>query len=688
MTKQRYFIYAIFFSIYFLTFGVFNSALREYHRAWNLIVIAISILSIVIYCVYFLRKEKRVNIGYDFFFIFVFVYIVCLFMNGAAHYISLKCLDEPFYLNIRLITPIDWIGANSQFFIYYLFFPILIAFHRIFIDQCDLKIIIRIAAMTILVSMLVLYYQVIFDHFFLAKWSIEASYKKPDGLATDPNSYVMCAVLMIPFMVASIFWERNANWRVFYIAASVFYGVSAILTGSRTGVVAIILIVLTIPLIVSASNQSIQRSKRIGLVCIPFLFLTVGYFFYPFITKHISTFPFGGGLYRLGLTLQNIEQNSFIEGFVKNDYRFLQYLGALILFLKAPLGGWGPGGFYREFPNEYYLYTGEFTTRNDSALNHYLMISADLGIPALVLNTLIITLPIIAVCRAFIKASDNASRYMLSTIFFVHILFLLMINTLPPSYFPDVIWIWTCLIVISMMIAEKFGVSFHIQGNRRWAVYSAMLFLIIVPNGIGIYQTAFGNKGYITRKNLHWNPLKFEENCYFNENWEEGIVRWCKGKAVLKIPVTEARPWPRMIQLKIKALHPDINKTPVWVKYGGRNGVDRQISISDNSWHTLRVPVTEANQMILTAFPDIPDGRFTKYFHADPPDLNGPDMEKKDKVYFFHGYKFSYDWTKPKTGVHKYILVHFDISRNWIPKRWKTNSDARELGIAVLIPKL
>jgi O-antigen ligase/polysaccharide polymerase Wzy-like membrane protein len=629
----------------------------------------------------------KVNIGSDLFFILTIAYIVCLFMNAASHYIGLKCIDAPFYLNIRLITPVDWIGANSQFFVYYLFFPILLVFHRIFIDQCDLTIIIRIAAMTMLVSMMVLYYQVGFDHDVLAKWSIAAAYKKPDGLATDPNSYTMCAVLLLPFMVTTVFREKNRNWRIFFIAASLFYGVSAILTGSRTGVVAIILIALAFPFIVAASNRSIHRSRRIALICIPFLFLAIGYLLYPFITDHISTLPFIGGVYRLGLLLQNIEHKSIMDGLVKTDYRFLQFLVALILFLKAPLGGWGAGGFYREFPNEYYLYTREFTTRNDSALNHYLMISADLGIPVLVLNTLIITLPVIAVGRAFLKTDDTATRYMLSILFSVQIVFLLIINTLPPSYFPDVIWIWTCLIVISMMIAERFDVNFHIKGNRRWAVYAAMLLLIIVPNGIGIYNTTFGKAGYLSRQDLHWNPLKFERNCYFNENWKEGIVRWCKGKAILKIPVTEGRSWPGKVRLKIKALHPDIAKDPVWVKYEGKNAGDGQISISDYSWHSIDIPITESDRLTLTAFPDIPDRKFAKYFYADPPDPNGPYMGKKDDFYFFHGYKFSYDWTQPKTDVQNYIIVHFDISRNWTPKKSKNNTDSRELGIAVLIPK-
>ena len=116
------------------------------------------------------------------------------------------------------MTPKASIGANNQFFIYYLYFPVLLIIQRFFLTNCDYKTVLKITTIVLTISMIVLYYQVIIDSKFLVKWSKEASYVKPDGLATDPNSYVMCAALLIPAILLGITLMNSLNWRIFFLS--------------------------------------------------------------------------------------------------------------------------------------------------------------------------------------------------------------------------------------------------------------------------------------------------------------------------------------------------------------------------------------------------------------------------------------------------------------------------------------
>ena len=46
--------------------------------------------------------------------------------------------------------------------------------------------------------------------------------------------------------------------------------------------------------------------------------------------------------------------------------------------------------------------------------------------------------------------------------------------------------------------------------------------------------------------------------------------------------------------------------------------------------------------------------------------------------------------SNPKKGFSttQSLIFSFDVSRTWIPKKYGINDDTRELGVAVLIPKL
>ena len=682
-------VYGFFISLYFLTFGLFNSVFREYHREWNLLILVLSIAAMVMVILrwIFLRQTDNKDFNLDIIYLLIAIYITCLIFNFLFHYSALIRLQEPFLLNIRLMTPRSWIPANKQFLVYYLYFPVLFIFHRMLLKHCDIMIVIRIAAVTVLTSMGVLYYQEFIDTRFLAKWSLEASYIKPDGLATDPNSFVMCTILLLPVFVGSVFLFLHRFWRAAFSVLSIFYCVSVLFAGSRTGIVVLLLMTLSVPVIIAVSEAELNKYLRLALFAAPVVLFCLCVFLLPYIIEFMKTFSFGNGFRRLAITLDKIQEKNLVHGLIAGDYRIVQYIIGWLLLIKGPLGGWGPGGFYREFPNEYYMQTGELTVRNDSALNHYIMIAGDLGIPMLILNVLIILLPLYAIFKALKKTNKTQTRYVLSSLFTVQVIFLLTINTLPPSYFPDVIWIWTAIMASSLMVAQKAGIGFYIH-TKPWCVSLVVAGMFILPNLFGIYSNTFGKNGYIERRDSLWNPLRLERNCHWPESWEQGIVRWCKKEARIKIPITVNNPFPEKIYLKVVLMHPDIQKRPVTVEYGGKSGTTTRMVVSDNRWRTLEISITEDDTVIIPALPDDREEKFRTFFEAQDNHFGGLYAEGIMRNFFFHGYKISPDWTPPEKGIHKYVILKLDVSRTWNPKKWGVNDDSRDLGLAVSIPQL
>jgi hypothetical protein len=238
------------------------------------------------------------------------------------------------------------------------------------------------------------------------------------------------------------------------------------------------------------------------------------------------------------------------------------------------------------------------------------------------------------------KLSDIKQRFIVATLLVANIIFLIMINTIPPSYYPDLVWIWTFHLAYLVIVGEKNGISFKITSKIWQNIFyfsTIMLFLSVV---IGSYQTTFGQNGYKARQHATWWP-KYEKNCYVIERWKEGRVRWCSKDAALQIPITKALP----VQIKLTFIvhHPDILLKPVTVKYGGKSGAVHEVVLRDHSWKTIEISVT------------------------------------KDDIFEF---------TNPNGILQRHFVLSLDVSRTWIPKEWGVSDDTRELGVAVLIPKL
>ena len=208
------------------------------------------------------------------------------------------------------------------------------------------------------------------------------------------------------------------------------------------------------------------------------------------------------------ITAWYIFSDGGFEGLLfRAGHRGPMFVLGLALLVKAPLAGWGPGGFYREYPNEIYARFGEIKHAYDSVLNHYLMIAGDLGLPALILNLVLIVSPLIIAALALRNILDIKRRFILSTLIVGNFIFLMMIAFIPPSYFPGLLWVWTAQLAYLVLEGERNGVLFRIRSGtcrRAFVFFSCIALLLSV---LGSYQTTFGAKAYSVREKRDGWPL-------------------------------------------------------------------------------------------------------------------------------------------------------------------------------------
>ena len=111
--NQRYVIYTILCILYLLSFGIFNSILRDYHRVWLYLIMAVTLLGFFISSQTTFDTRKNWCFKEDFLAILIVVYLFCLFLNFAFHYVSLTLLEEPIFLNVRLMNVKDWLTRTE-----------------------------------------------------------------------------------------------------------------------------------------------------------------------------------------------------------------------------------------------------------------------------------------------------------------------------------------------------------------------------------------------------------------------------------------------------------------------------------------------------------------------------------------------------------------------------------------------
>ena len=624
-------------TIFVLSFGPFNSAFNRYHIAWNFLCLLGS-FSILIASR--LTDPRGQRSGCEKFVSILAVGLsLVIFFVSFSHSFAMQYqpLDQP--LNFAGLTIAGWENSHFNFTLFYLFFPLLFLLNLSVIKNVPLVFISRALASLLFLSVVVQFYQGFIDDTFLNKWGIGS--ERVGGLATDPNSYALITLLVLPIVFMGSLFD-SVRWRLWQWAVCALILSGLFLAGNRTALGAWVLMISCIPLAYAFSSQNMRGWLRALFMAMPVVaFFSLFYL----LTQHAAWIE-GLGLLgqRISSSWAKLSDAGLKGLFFQGEARGGLILVGLALLMKSPLAGWGPGGFYREYANEYYRLTGEIQGAFDSVLNHYLMVAIDFGLPALFLYLCLMLTPLVMGVLLFRKISDLKLRFSVFVLVLSQVIFLLAIVTIPPAYFPDLIWIWTLSLAISCVLGVQAGVldGFY----KKILVYRLHLkgfigFLLIV-SVISGYSVTFGGLGYKARLLDSGSPLTHARNCYGVEVSGTNRWQWCNRNSRVKLPLTTDQQGE--LALVVVAANPDLKDRPLEVKYGGLSGPTQTIMLTvEQPSAQIRIPLDRAHVVEVAAVGDKPANRFA--------------------------------------------VLSLDVSHTWVPKEMGVSGDTRVLGVSVQLPE-
>ena len=428
-------------------------------------------------------------------------YYACLVAGiGLIHMTGLMGVPGDLTMNVQGISAEMSLKSEIAFTLYYSFFPVMILGQLAFLRRMSFQGMTRIVSMAVGISAGVAVYQRFVDSAFLHTgwWG-----QRYEGLATDPNALALTLFLALPVLAIGIRWEKSRTIRICYLLLLMLFILAEWATKNRTAAAGILLAFLCLPVLVSCSQRHWHWKARAALLASPIMLLGIICFCSPTITQQMN--EIGGSARRLAQTWHTYETGGVLSVFTRGEARGHLYRQATELIMKSPLAGWGPNGFYREYSNLAYQQTGRRVDAFDSPLNHYLVIASDFGIPVMLLNLGLLLMPVFMGIIVFRRLEDAKSRFVVATLIATNCIFLIMINTVPPSYFLGVMWMWTGQLALLLLIAERYDVRIRLP---RHGVFKTILGILAVVMTLmvftGGYRAAFGIHGYAARAHAPW----------------------------------------------------------------------------------------------------------------------------------------------------------------------------------------
>lgn len=433
------------------------------------------------------------------------VYYACIIAGiGLIHMAGLLDAAGNASVNVQHMSMHTALKGEVLFSFGYLLFPVMLLGQFVFSERLDVRWVLRAMAAIAGISASVAIYQRFVNAAFLHSpwWGWVGRY---EGLATDPNALGLMMFLSIPLVIAGIRLEKGNVVRAGYLALLVLFLVAEWGTQSRTSTAGTILFFLFLPVLAAWSERRRWGiGTRVALVISPFLALSV-------MILALQSMPYKGNATsspesRLANTWHKYAIGGISAVFFHDEARGRLFREAIDLIRMAPVAGWGPGGFYREHSN-YVLYSHQSIKEmtHDSPLNHYLMIACDFGIPMMLLNLVLILAPSILGLVTLTRIKNDGDRFMALVLVASNSVFLLVINTMPPSYFIGVLWVWAAQLALLMSVAAKHHVRMGLPvtrtGRRAWMAAATIAALIVLTGG---YHTAFGGNGYKARLTSPW----------------------------------------------------------------------------------------------------------------------------------------------------------------------------------------
>jgi hypothetical protein len=633
--------FSILTGIYLLSFGAFNTVFGRWHYEWNSVVLAVTAVTLALF--WWRQKQvARCDSSGSVLSVFALLLMVGILASGLAHALALRMQPDSQPVNLSGVLVAHWRGENSAFTVRYLFFPLILLVMVRIVRELSLTTVIRVVSVIFLFSVAVLYYQRFADATFMSRYRWGTNPHM--GLATDPNAYQMSALLAVPFLLVGGFVDKRIAWKGIHTFGACLAAWGLIWSAGRTATVGFGLLLALVPVIVGIVRSDFSHRVWLLLVACSVVIFNVELLLLRYFADAIAVSSILGTRFLETWTqfVQGGFEGLFAKG-VEAQGRGILLTIAWPLLLAAPLGGWGPGGYYREFSNQYFVESREIRPAFDSVTNHYLMVPIDFGLPILLIYLVLMFVPLVVGVLALRRLHTMRSRSVVVTLLATQLVFLLGINTIPPAYFPDLIWLWTLQLGLLLVIGERVGVSIEgmLPHGRQRTVALGFACGLVAVSAIGAYPVTFGDRGYQARLDFEGSPLRYERNCYGIEQDDHNRWQWCGRNARLKLPLpVEGHD---ELALSLSASNPDLLNTPLTVRYGGFKGPIRELVLSNRQPVQIHVPLDASNLVVMQR----PDGK----------------------------------------GNERFVVLSLDVSRTWVPKQWGVSEDPRELGVSVRLPK-
>jgi hypothetical protein len=636
--KIEYLTFILITGLLLLTYGPINYATRKTDFIWFEVIFY---LCVVVLLLFVYSKISRIESNLTTYINVCYFYTVIILAAGLIHWIALLMLDEHYTINVVNKTALYGKITIYLSMMMYLFFPVSFILQIFLYRKISLERTGSPLAFFVLINICVIYYQGFFDKGFFNNWQPWTG--QVCGLFGDPNWFSLSFFLLTLNLLAFFFLTQRLDQKLCIVSvfAASFGGM--LLAGGRTVVGGIVLLGICWPIILLLAQKNWSLKKKMLAGSSPVLFITIGILSMPFVVPIIENFGIAGR--RIAETYAKILHSGVGGLFSGTELRGELFTSGLSLLKKSTSGGWGPGGFYIEYPNEKYVLTGNLKESFDMLLNHYLMIAVDFGVPFLVLNLFLISIPLVGAIYYLQKENLYINRLVVAILLVGNCIFLIMISVMPPTYGPPVIWLWAGQLAYLVVLAN--GKGFFTQNIfiRHKKLVFVLCLTVLFSTIVGGYQTSFGSKGYLTRHTLFWwNAPKYfyGQGCYPVDYLGDGTpVQWCQQNSLVQIPVPEDHIGTEYDVL-IDNQYPDLRKNPVLLQYGGKSGTRSEILIREKGIKRISVPMDEEHSFQYR----LSDGR-----------------------------------------VRKYVVLSLNPSRTWIPKKHGVGNDDRELGVQVIFPR-
>lgn len=515
------------------------------------------------------------------------VYLVLVCVNGLMHALALMRMPQGALINIEGANAGYWLGMNFENTLRQLFFPVMLLFQALLLGSLKTRTIIRSIAVVFLISLAAIFYQGLVD----PEWLTEPYWQRMGrqaGFDANPNAFAFNALLLSGLLIAGFRLEKTGSVKWCYLVLLVLLVMASSFTGNRTGMAAIFLLLILLPAVVAISKHSWTRSRRLFVGGAPFVVMLLSI---PVILNYASELgPAGERLERSWEQVNSVGVAGFLNHYTVRDDLFS--LG-LNLTKQSPWGGWGPGGFYREYSNVVYKQTGLIQPAFEwTPLNHYLHVAVDLGLPVLFLTLIIVLgVPWFAI-KVMRREGDEGKRFFIGVLLLTQLIFLLMIFVMP--VFSSVVWIWTASIAILLTKISRFPqVDWNIM--KRILLGGGTLLGAISIFGFG--QATFGIDSYEARRNPNWwnndkgfcSPaLGLNKKAYWCDDTES--IRFPVGKNVLK------RAGSDKLQIRVDFRLPDLRlDESAIVRFTTPSGINMEREVRGFDWHMVLLPLEQAD---------------------------------------------------------------------------------------------